>query len=336
MVLLIPDLMKSQLRTLQLFEFKLHFGDTKVAAPLETLGKAVAELQKNKPTYIGMDSEFEWGEVEAFVRRLDGSLFNWYIHSKLVLFCLCVFGWSVCWVFATCYSLGVLCCCLRHGLLLCFGVGVALGVVSLLCHGLLGASLLLVFVFLEAEYATPQNSLNQFGCNYNLDSHHDHFCSLLLSSPSLLFGSMGSARLVSQESLRYGYGRLPAGLVMLVLRPGLTMMWTLMWFCGTKFIFIEVVASCDVWDNTHGFGEPNISYICSRYYRARELIFGAIEYTTTIDMWSIWMCLNLSFSLGQVCVLIDLIKKGQKVISFLLCIACNLVHNINFNGNLMD
>lgn len=26
--------------------------------------------------------------------------------------------------------------------------------------------------------------------------------------------------------------------------------------------------------------EPNISYICSRYYRAPELIFGAEQYTT--------------------------------------------------------
>uniref|UniRef100_A0A452Y6F9 non-specific serine/threonine protein kinase n=1 Tax=Aegilops tauschii subsp. strangulata TaxID=200361 RepID=A0A452Y6F9_AEGTS len=33
-------------------------------------------------------------------------------------------------------------------------------------------------------------------------------------------------------------------------------------------------------------GEPNISYICSRYYRAPELIFGATEYTTSIDIWS--------------------------------------------------
>ena len=29
-------------------------------------------------------------------------------------------------------------------------------------------------------------------------------------------------------------------------------------------------------------GEPNVSYICSRYYRAPELIFGATFYTTTI------------------------------------------------------
>ena len=34
-------------------------------------------------------------------------------------------------------------------------------------------------------------------------------------------------------------------------------------------------------------GEPNIAYICSRYYRAPELIFGATEYTTDIDTWSI-------------------------------------------------
>ncbi|KRW98590.1 Protein kinase-like domain [Pseudocohnilembus persalinus] len=33
-------------------------------------------------------------------------------------------------------------------------------------------------------------------------------------------------------------------------------------------------------------GEPNVAYICSRYYRAPELIFGAQEYTTAIDVWS--------------------------------------------------
>lgn len=33
-------------------------------------------------------------------------------------------------------------------------------------------------------------------------------------------------------------------------------------------------------------GEPNISYICSRYYRAPELIFGSTTYTNSIDVWS--------------------------------------------------
>ncbi|KAG7394291.1 Glycogen synthase kinase-3 beta [Phytophthora boehmeriae] len=30
--------------------------------------------------------------------------------------------------------------------------------------------------------------------------------------------------------------------------------------------------------------EPNVSYICSRYYRAPELIFGATDYTTAIEL----------------------------------------------------
>ncbi|XP_058104819.1 shaggy-related protein kinase alpha isoform X1 [Magnolia sinica] len=45
-------------------------------------------------------------------------------------------------------------------------------------------------------------------------------------------------------------------------------------------------------------GEPNISYICSRYYRAPELIFGATEYTTAIDMWSVG-CVVAELLLGQ-------------------------------------
>ena len=34
-------------------------------------------------------------------------------------------------------------------------------------------------------------------------------------------------------------------------------------------------------------GEPNLAYICSRCYRAPELIFGATDYNCQVDMWSL-------------------------------------------------
>ncbi|GAA0148719.1 non-receptor serine/threonine protein kinase [Lithospermum erythrorhizon] len=45
-------------------------------------------------------------------------------------------------------------------------------------------------------------------------------------------------------------------------------------------------------------GEVNIAYICSRFYRAPELIFGATEYTTSIDIWSAG-CILAELLLGQ-------------------------------------
>ncbi|EEB05693.1 CMGC/GSK protein kinase Gsk3 [Schizosaccharomyces japonicus yFS275] len=45
-------------------------------------------------------------------------------------------------------------------------------------------------------------------------------------------------------------------------------------------------------------GEPNVSYICSRYYRAPELIFGASDYTHAIDIWSTG-CVMAELMLGQ-------------------------------------
>lgn len=40
-------------------------------------------------------------------------------------------------------------------------------------------------------------------------------------------------------------------------------------------------------------GEPNVSYICSRYYRAPELIFGSTDYSTAIDIWSQGECFDI-------------------------------------------
>ena len=45
-------------------------------------------------------------------------------------------------------------------------------------------------------------------------------------------------------------------------------------------------------------GEPNVAYICSRYYRAPELVFEATEYTTAIDIWSVG-CVMAELMLGN-------------------------------------
>lgn len=45
-------------------------------------------------------------------------------------------------------------------------------------------------------------------------------------------------------------------------------------------------------------GKPNVSYICSRYYRAPELIFGSRDYTCAIDVWSMG-CVMAELYIGQ-------------------------------------
>jgi serine/threonine protein kinase len=41
-------------------------------------------------------------------------------------------------------------------------------------------------------------------------------------------------------------------------------------------------------------GNPNVSYICSRYYRAPELIFGATLYGTAIGFSSTFLLVNIT------------------------------------------
>lgn len=65
-------------------------------------------------------------------------------------------------------------------------------------------------------------------------------------------------------------------------------------------------------------GESNIAYICSRYYRAPELIFGATEYTSAIDIWSVG-CVLAELIIGRplfagesgVDQLVEIIKVGS-------------------------
>lgn len=44
--------------------------------------------------------------------------------------------------------------------------------------------------------------------------------------------------------------------------------------------------------------ETNVAYICSRYYRAPELIFNAVNYTNSVDVWSI-ACVIVELVLGE-------------------------------------
>jgi serine/threonine protein kinase len=58
-------------------------------------------------------------------------------------------------------------------------------------------------------------------------------------------------------------------------------------------------------------GESNLSYICSRCYRAPELIFGSTGYTSQIDLWSVG------------CIILEMIHKiplfiGQNSLDHLL------------------
>jgi glycogen synthase kinase 3 beta len=45
-------------------------------------------------------------------------------------------------------------------------------------------------------------------------------------------------------------------------------------------------------------GELNVAYICSRFYRAPELVFGSSDYSTAIDVWS-FGCVLAELLLGS-------------------------------------
>lgn len=62
----------------------------KLSAPMEILGRAAAEMQMKKLTYIGMDLQFEWDQVAAFVRQPDGSLFSW--RERFTCFHYLIYG----------------------------------------------------------------------------------------------------------------------------------------------------------------------------------------------------------------------------------------------------
>ncbi|KAM0911250.1 hypothetical protein ACQ4PT_013626 [Festuca glaucescens] len=62
----------------------------KLSAPMGTLGRAAAEMQMKKLTYIGMELQFEWDQVAAFVTQPDGSLFSW--RERFTCFRYLIYG----------------------------------------------------------------------------------------------------------------------------------------------------------------------------------------------------------------------------------------------------
>ncbi|XP_057505111.1 anoctamin-like protein At1g73020 isoform X1 [Actinidia eriantha] len=72
---LVDEFRKAGLLVDRVLGFQEEF--LKLAAPLETLGRAAAELQLKKQTHIGLELPFQWDEAEAFVRQPDGALFSW-------------------------------------------------------------------------------------------------------------------------------------------------------------------------------------------------------------------------------------------------------------------
>jgi glycogen synthase kinase 3 beta len=47
-------------------------------------------------------------------------------------------------------------------------------------------------------------------------------------------------------------------------------------------------------------GQKSIAYICSRHYRAPELIFGQTLYTEKIDVWSVGCVVAEMFKLSPI------------------------------------
>ncbi|CAM0882322.1 unnamed protein product [Alopecurus aequalis] len=62
----------------------------KLSAPMGTLGRTAAEMQMKKLTYIGMELQFEWDQVAAFVTQPDGSLFSW--RERFTCFRYLIYG----------------------------------------------------------------------------------------------------------------------------------------------------------------------------------------------------------------------------------------------------
>lgn len=81
-----------------------------------------------------------------------------------------------------------------------------------------------------------------------------------------------------------------------------------------------VLKLCDFGSAKHLVkGEPNVSYICSRYYRAPELIFGAIDYTTKIGKFGTLIPINRGISIRPPFVIIIRLFLSPSLFSLYRC-----------------
>lgn len=94
-----------------------------------------------------------------------------------------------------------------------------------------------------------------------------------------------------------------------------------------------VLKLCDFGSAKQLTNEPNVAYICSRYYRAPELIFGNVHYTPAVDIWSVG-CIFAEMMIG------DPIFRGENSMGQLIEIIKVLgtptreqLEKLNSNGN---
>lgn len=118
----------------------------------------------------------------------------------------------------------------------------------------------------------------------------------------------------------------------------------------------ELVQICDLGSACHVLTEAGPStnltaYICSRFYRAPELLLGSTQYTTAVDMWSLGcvmgeLCLLTPLLEGedagdQLAIIVDMLGapneediEAMKVEDHILASAMRVMETVSFTGKI--
>jgi len=120
----------------------------------------------------------------------------------------------------------------------------------------------------------------------------------------------------------------------------------------------DLVQICDLGSACHVLTEAGPStnltaYICSRFYRAPELLLGSTQYTTAIDMWSLGcvmgeLCLLSPLLEGedagdQLAIIVDMLGapseediESMKVEDHILASAMRVMETVSFSGKIQS